>query len=631
MKLRSATCILIALAFAFTFTGCKTRTAPEINTMAPGYHKATELIQGGTLHDIGDLNAKSLSVSTHVKDSITETELEFTFISGSRMSGSIEETAVSGIPEYSVYAFEEPARLVIEFENLAYWDYRHGLDLRDPLFRGTFQHTFNNSPKLSIYFQLNQPVHFAVEESENKLNIRLLPQTKEEQTLYYVTANAFTEYCVSPDLAEFDAYPTLSSNLQDILLISSAFPSPEEAEVYLNKALLQFPSLPVERWRVVSLTGMDLPEYDHSLDYLNAYNTPAVRLQSGEEQVLPVLVPDGLFLCDIPNGEGIMYSRELPTEGEKGYQQLWLMHNNGSKTLATVFEFEGIDQAQYSPDGRKLAVLERASGGSHLYVFDADTYELLNDLSGMGFGSNTGAFTWNSLGNTIYAIAGDSGMQLHQFDYSIPNEASRHSIVDNNSMEEESLGFCNGELYFSHATMEHGSTIYRIKPEGGVRKPFTKGNSFSVSSDARYLAILNVSEVTQETTQLAAFVLYELEKNNTTVITNDFTPYSSFWSLDCEKLYYIENRISEGQTELNEDEQAAEPETQIEAEADPYPYSLWVYDIKSATNKKLLDLSAPNIYPSNEGNVLYLNRYEANEAGTIIRATYLLELGALLG
>ena len=628
MKLHNAACIFIALIFIFTLSGCSTKTAPEAETLAPGYHKAADLVQGGTLNEVGDLNAKSLSVSTSVTDGTSETALEFEFISGSRMSGSLEEVAVNGVPEYSVYSLEEPARLVVEFADLAYWDYRHGLELRDPLFRGTFQHVFSDNPKLSIYFQLNQPVLFAVEESENTLTLRLRPQTKEEQTFYYVTVNAFTEYCQNPAFAEFDVKPTLSSNLQDILLISPAFSSLEDAETHLNKALLQFPFLPPERLRVVSLKSSDLPEYDHSLDYLNAFSTPAVRLLNKEERILPVLVPDGLYLCDIPNGEGVLYSRELPTEGEKGFEQLWLMHSNGSKSLATVFEFEGIDQAQYSPDGRKLAVLERASSGSHLYVFDTDTYELLNDLSGMGFGSNTGAFTWNSLGNTIYAIAGDSGMQLHQFDYSIPNEASRHSVVEGNSIEEESLGFCNGELFFSHATMEQGSTIYRIKPEGGVRKPFAKGNSFSISSDAHYLAILNVNEGMQDTSASAAFILYELQTNKTTVITNDFTPYTSFWSRNCEQIYYIENRISQGDTEINE-EQQAEPEITPEAEADPYPYSLWVYDIKSAASRKLLDLSAPNVYPSKDDNILYLNRYEANDTGATIRATYLLELDAL--
>jgi len=132
----------------------------------------------------------------------------------------------------------------------------------------------------------------------------------------------------------------------------------------------------------------------------------------------------------------------------------------------------------------------------------------------------------------------------------------------------------------------------------------------------------------QDTSASAAFILYELQTNKTTVITNDFTPYTSFWSRNCEKIYYIENRISQGDTEINE-EQQAEPEIIPEAEADPYPYSLWVYDIKSAASRKLLDLSAPNVYPSKDDNILYLNRYEANDTGATIRATYLLELDAL--
>ena len=83
MKLHNAACIFIALIFIFTLSGCSTKTAPEAETLAPGYHKAADLVQGGTLNEVGDLNAKSLSVSTSVMDGTSETALEFEFISGS--------------------------------------------------------------------------------------------------------------------------------------------------------------------------------------------------------------------------------------------------------------------------------------------------------------------------------------------------------------------------------------------------------------------------------------------------------------------------------------------------------------------------------------------------------------------
>ena len=641
MKFRA----VLYLIFTLALCGCAAPSNVQTEPILPGYRSAGDIAYGGGTQDVGDLNAKSLSIQTQANGEKTETVLTFSFVSGSRMSGGVEEKAGCGVPDYSVYTLDNPARLVVEFENLAHWDYRHGLELASPLLRGTFQHSLFGSPRVSLFFQLSQPSLFTVAEEGDTLSIRLLPQERAEQTSYFVTANAYADYCSGTISAEFNISPTLAADLQNVLLISPAMQTQELADAYLADALQQYPSIPAEQWQIATLTGDALPAYDSTLNYLAALKTPAVRLLSGSEITLPALAPDGLYLCDLPNGAGFLFSRELPSEsGTNEYQQLYMMRPDGQTTLATAFEFSAIEKAQYSPDGRKLAVLERASGSTHLYVFDADTYELLNDLSEMGFGGNTNTFIWNSLGNIIYAITGVSGAELHQFDYSIPDEASRHSVVDRSSVDEGSLGYCDGELYFAHATMEEGSVVYHIKPEGGIRKPFTDGSRFVISDDERYMAIVRSSEDAGTATSKNSLILYELAVGSTHRITDEFYPYDCIWSQDCSKLYYIESRISGGQSEDDTSDTAqadstddtadaeadgSAPETAETVPSDPYPYTLWVYDVTAGTSEPLLDLSAPNVFAGNNADVLYLNRYESDEFGTLMRASYLLDLNAV--
>ena len=657
MRARAALCLILALAFAAS--GCAQKNS-QAQAAAPGYYAAGEVAYGGNAQAIEDLNIKSLTL-LKLQGDHTDTTLQFAFVTGSRMSGGEQEQSGCGVPAYSVYTLENPARLVIEFENLAHWDYRHGLELNNPLFIGTFQHALADSSRMRIYIQLSLPVYFSAKAEGDTLTIALQPQEAKEQTLYYVTANAYEEYCAGTIPSECSVTPTLSADLQNTLLISKSFPTQEEADAFAAKAKELCPSLPKELWRTVSLKTGQLPAYDSTLNYLKASSTPVVRLPDGTEKTVPVLVPDGLYLCSLPNNEGFLYSKETGTDSESSFQQLYKMKWDGQTSLATAFEFSAVEKAQYSPDGRKLAVLDRIEGSTHLYVFDADTYELLNDLSEMGFGGNTSTFLWNSLGNIIYAITGVNTIGLHQFDYSIPDEASRHSIVDADSVDEGNLGYCDGELYFANATMEGGSIINRIKPEGGVRKPFTPGSRFAISSDAKYIAIVdsNVSGGSG-----AVLKLYDTATGSTRALTSDFYPYDCIWSLDCTRLYYIESRISGGQTEeaTSDDTQtegsgaadatgsadssntAAADDTAVDdtagtddtstdntaaAPADPYPYTLWVYDIASGKSEKLLDLAAPDLFVGGRAELLYLNRYESDETGTLMRAAYLLDLSTI--
>jgi len=62
--------------------------------------------------------------------------------------------------------------------------------------------------------------------------------------------------------------------------------------------------------------------------------------------------------------------------------------------------------------------------------------------------------------------------------------------------------------------------------------------------------------------------------------------------------------------------------------ADPYPYTLWVYDLETAQNTALMDLRVPDIVPSRTSEILYVKYYETDDMGrTGTRTTYLLPMG----
>ncbi len=610
---------------------------PELPSVPSGFSLPGQLKIGGV--ELDDANARTLTVESRGE----ETSLAFTFVSGSRMSGGDEEVSGGGIPTYTAYTLQDPARLVVEFDLLGYWDYAHGFSLDVPSMLGYFQQTIFEQTRVSIYFQLKENSAIRTEEDGDTLRIYLneideaLDESVDEQEDdYFVVINAYDAYIEGAFSAEYAISPTLSSDLVHRVLISRAFATEAEAVAFINNGQATYPDIPKEQWQTVQLATGELPDYRVDLALIDAYSTPVVRYDN-TELALPVVVPDGLYLANMPTG-GYLYTREAG-EGESVFQQLYVLEEDGGSRLLTPFEFISVESALFSPDGRKLAVLERGSESTHLYVFDTDTYELLNDLSEMGFGTNTNKMTFNAMGNVLYAISGTSGMQIHQFDYAIPDEMQRHSVVDNDNVDEGSLGLFDGELYFTASNnIETGPMVYSIKPEGGVPKPYLPGSSFAISDDSRYMAIVKSAEQGGGSGQ--SFTLIDLQSQAQTLITDEFYPYIMFFAPDGEKLYYVQSRISGGLTEDAtsfevEDGEATSEESEeesvtIEEPIDDYPFTLWEYDVNERKSETILDLKTAFVYPSNEEGILYVNIMEAgDENNAQIRSFYRLDLDEL--
>lgn len=630
--------IFISLCFiAVAFVGCAHKNAEAGPTpqLLDGYETTGEIAGGGTL-----LNANISDVTAEKADG--DTRLTLSFIGGSRISGGTDEREVANVPHYTVRMLPEPTRLAIAFDSITYWDYLRELDLRASDFvLGSFGVTFDGSEAFTLYFQLAGEAAFQVVENRTSIEILLRPisepETVEEpvQTpdadavidvmeeeyaqageAYYVVANAFAAYCAGTLSDAWGMTPVLAADQSTVLLISEGFSAKSEAEDLRARVLAQEASAVPADWSVVKLKNGALPAYDETMEYLAAYDQFPVRID-GEKVALTPMIPDGLFLATTPERDGFLYSRRV-TRGGLGEtyecELLCVQDADGTSKPLLSYEFQTIESVKYSPDGRKLAVLERAAESAHLYVFDVDTKELLTDLTDMGFGDTVSAYVWDSMGGRVFSIGGSGEIAIHQYDFNVPAENKRHTVVDRKGVDEGSLAFYDGELYFCETTLEEGGMIYRIKPEGGTRRSFMAGNAFALSNDGRYMAFSDSGGDSASGVD-AHFSIRDMQSEACTTVTDGFSVHTFLWSYDATTLYYIENRLSG----------SAGEETESTGNAnDAYPYRLWAYDVASGENRVIADLPYASIAVSHRAGEVYLCYMDAATLGDVVRATYVI-------
>lgn len=622
---RAAGIAALLLACALALAGCK-KQAQEIDPYA--MYQTTSRHAGGVV--LENANVADVAVSHSNGDTV----IEMRFVQGSRRSDGSQETPATGIPAYSVALLPSPSRLAVSFDAVAYWDYERGLDLGDQLIYGSFRENFLGAPGMTVYFQLDSDVSFLVEEGTDKLTIRLHPlaeEGQEDKVEYFALANAFQDYCSGIITREYDVRPVLSRDLENVVLISKAFATAEEAEAFRVKSAEASDDLSYEQWQVVALYHNDLPIFDEGLDYQDLYVRKVGRID-GEETSLEVFTPYGVYLCETPGGAGFLYSRakledNLAAGEISYYEELWAGEGEAQKKLLP-FEFTSIEAAGYSPDGRRLAVLEHASDGSRLYIFDADTNELVSDLSEMGFGTNISCFAWDDLGSTIYAISGTSGMEVHEYDFTVSDEGKRHVAVDKNGADGGSIAFRDGEVYFVASGGEGGASIYRIKTDGGVRREYAKGSSFKISPDKRYMAYSTAGLEAEDAVQ--QFVLLDMRTGAKNVITAEFAVYDYAWSPQGDAIYFFENRLSGGDdaggdTLLDDTADSTPDPTATDApeeERDPYPYVLYRYNLADRSVKEIIEWGSTSVLAAHDGVLLPYD--VTDDLGGRTRATYFL-------
>lgn len=629
---RTAGMAALLLVCVLVLAGCK-QQVQETDPYA--MYQFTSRHTGGVMLEHANLAA------VRVSHSGGDTSIQMGFLQGSRRSDGSQETPAAGIPSYSVALLQSPSRLAVSFDALAYWDYERDLDLGSRLVYGSFRESFLGAPGMTVYFQLDSDVSFLVEEGADQLTIRLHPlaqEGQEDRVEYFALANAFHQYCSGIVSREYDVRPVLSRDLESVVLLSKPFATAEEAEAFRVRSAQACPDVAYEQWQVVALYHNDLPMFDEGLDYQDLYVRKVGRVD-GEEVYLEVYTPYGVYLCETPGGAGFLYSRailedDLAAEQISYYEELWYSEGETQKKLLP-FEFTSIEAAGYSPDGRRLALLEHASDGSRLYIFDADTNELVSDLSEMGFGTNISCFVWDDLGSTIYAISGASGMEVHEYDFTVSDEGKRHMAVDKNSADGGSIAFRDGEVYFVASGGEEGAFIYRIKTDGGVRREYAQGSSFKISPDKRFMAY---STAGLETANVQPqFVLLDMNTGAKTVITAEFPVYDYAWSPQSDAIYFFENRLAgdaAGDALLDDEGDAApdpgatdEPEPDApEEQRDPFPYVLYRYRLDGRHTAQIVEWGSTGVMTTALGVLLPYD--VTDDLGGRTRATYFLPVKA---
>ena len=633
--MRNKTAVLLALIFLFSalFAGCQQQEETPVISYE-GFETSAPLTGGA---EVVDANVKALAI----EESEGDLHITFGFLSGSRLSGGASESAATSAPAYTVSMLKNPARLVVEFSNVAYWDYARNFAAPSAtLLFGCFQTRFTGDSMLRFTFQLTGDAVYKTEPLTGGLTVVLRPVVKPEATndmaaqditmgqRYFAVADAYRDYCDGILPRDAGATPALAKNGSDIVMLSPAFYSEAEAKNFIAALAAKNEGFVEAQWSVSLLAQNEPPVFDEQQAYERAYTQDVVRID-GTTAAAEVFIKDGLYLCHTPVKKAALYSKRLtggqPGVDEYAYEQIFYIEGGAEGRPYLDFEFQVVEQAKFSPDGRKLAVLERDGERTHLYVFDAASRELLTDLTDTGFGELVSAFTWDSLGLSIYAVSGSGAMQVHQYDFGVPQEAKRHSVVDKNGADEGYIAYSDGELYFTQSDLETGETVYRIKPDGGVRKAFAPGGAFALSPDNRYMALSVSATGADAAGSIASFSLLDMESGESAVITKDFSVNNFLWSFSGAKLYYIENRLAgaggEGATSSEEEEPQA---TATPEPADPYPYTLWVYDPASKQSARLMDLPYPWIAVSGKADEVYLNYYDADTGGELVRASYLL-------
>ncbi len=646
-RILAAASALVLLAL--TLGGCKnggTLSPGEVAQDLSGFSLEGSASGGGTVRN-ANLNL------VEMRDENGDTVITLDFVSDSTLSGEGTQKDVVNPPKYKIYTLGKPCRLVIEFESLAYWDYERTFDPdSSELVQGVFNHSPAQGGVFRLYIQLSRESAYKVSAEDSVVTVTLRPIRKAASTpqatgtdaavdvfedeaapagsAYYVLANAYRDYCEGL-IATKEMTPVLASDGVNILLISKAFSTKNAAGALMEATLGREENTVPANWEVILLADGKLPSYSEEMDYLASYDMTAAR-RDDEPVKLDVVIPDGLFLAMTPGNDGLLYSKRV-VEYEAGggmneYELLYVLPLGGQARKLFDFEFQTIESARYSPDGRKLAVLEKSGESAHLYVFDADSRDLLTDLSGMGFGDTVSAYCWDGLGGRIFSIGGAGEIVVNQYDFNVPSESKRYSTVDKKGVDETSLAFRDGEVYFCETTLDRGAEMFRIKPEGGLRRLYLAADAFAFSEDERYLAYTNNKtdyglSTTPGTTAPAnsVFAVADLQTGEVRAVEADFRVFTFIWSADAKRLFYFENRLSgdTGEGGDGTDAPASSPDQ------DPYPYRLWVYDMETGESRIVADLASTNIGMSASGALVYVCYVDAETLGDVVRATYALK------
>lgn len=591
--------LICAAVMLFAASGCKPK-GDDVDVEATGSPKPEYQVISEGGQEVQGINAKSLTI-TPKPDGAKAT---ISFVLGSEAS-NVDEASAESVPKYKTYMTDHPKRFVVEFESLDYWvfDRTFEIDEESPLFYDVFKVLNTRDERFYIVFQLRKDVTATVEAVKDTMTIDFtLSADQPEGTAFYAISDATQPYNEGKISKPQSLFPTLSNDLNNVLLISKPFADEADAKKYVQQLIADNAELDEKNTFVGAVDGNELPGYGSSEDF-EIVNSQTILRRNGEDETLPVMMPDGLYMCSTADGSKHLFTKQQRDDGDdEPTQQLWTMDSAGKLKLLTEIEFADIAKAAFSPQGNKLALLERTADSSYLYIYDMET-NTLDNLGEEGLGNTTSTFIWDTLGTAIYAISGNENQQLLKFDFTVTDEDARLSAVDEQPIGEGDLGIYNGELYFANISSEDTEMIYKIKPEGGMRTEFAEGGSFRISPDGKNMAILrsslNSAQTDDETTDTTSLIIKNMatgeEKSivdNSFIVTYDFSPDG--------KLYYTQG-----------------------ANADLDSYKLMCYDIAQSATAEIAEMVTSDFNTAPDPNYIYIPLINEELK---IHATYKLKL-----
>ncbi len=480
--------ISLVCAAALMLCACTIVPNTPSNADASGAKEVNGTTEGGDASLGKDVNLKDINIEKQGDNTV----ITMSFLNGSRIAG-VDESKISSVPKYGVTILPSPVRLQVDL-NIGFWDYSNKSEwFTDSVIYGMFNTVHSDSNTISVYFQMNEEISATVAEDADKLVLTLTPNKASAQNAYFVGLNAYEEYeqnLITPDLG---FTPTMCEELSDIILISSPKQDEASAKKLAEETNLKIASVaPSKKTYVFEMSTDALPVYNKEVDAKGIQQDP-VMMVAGAPITLPVLVENGRYLCQMPDGS-IIYARSyVPNAAEDTEQvlkeKLWRIEANGKKTQIELPDFYGIEKAAPSSDGRYLAILDSGIENKVLYVFDTQE-NVLHNLGEEGFGDATTSFVWDAQQPVIYAMTGLGTLQLMQYDFSL-DSAERVQAVEEKKGAESKIALRNKTIYFADKTENNGQgMVYALDLATKERTQVTAGIDFALSQDGVNMAVL---------------------------------------------------------------------------------------------------------------------------------------------
>lgn len=610
--------IVAVIVVAMNFTSGKKVKNEEPNSSIEGYYSSTQTYSGGNSKEDKNVNVDELIVSNNGDD----TSIKVGFSLGSQASG-VDVADIGSVPAFSVYGFEAPHRMAVKISSVTFWDYEdafEGIDtdgMAIDVFR-PYTSTLNEGNSQDIYLFIQIKEDFAFKVTEHKDNIEIsVKKVGNANTgkAWYVLSGLYYDWEKMIDKVELN--PTTTDDFTKQILISKPFATEDEAKKFAQDSAEQLKKLNVsEALNIKEMNVGELPAYDDSTDN-SAFTNNAVISVNGQARTLPVLMSYGQYLCSTPDGKTMVFAKDVSfEEGDdvKFYVELWTTEISGKATKLNIGEFASVDKAAFSPDGKKLALLNNTSNYS-LEVYDYDTNEIIN-LGEEGIGNMVANFAWDAESNVMHVVAGDNDVfQMKTYDFSKPY-GERISVLSETPLERDAgFKYAGGQLYYAMQTMtEQGydGSIYKINGSNGQTAQVGKGITFEISPDGKYMAVKDITDSSQfggtddaefgEGAKVYGLKLIELSSGKETRIAENVDIGNFVWATDSSKLYYADNKM-------------------LDDENNDYYYELRSYSPSDNKNVAIANMKSDYFVCTKESNTLLVSDFVGS-----YYATYVLDI-----